>query len=110
MGKLKHASQTMPHPLSYLPDDQSRQVARELLIQVGFGTAVMAAVFAAGVQTGPQIGAATVRVFTFYSLIDCIRAAMRRERIGGPSLNHWDQAAACNLFAVSVDMIMRWPV
>jgi hypothetical protein len=94
--------------LSYFPDDQSRQVVRELLMQVGFGTAIMIATFAVGLQTGPQIGAAAVRVFTFYSVIDFCRACCRRERMGGPSFNHWDQAAACNLIAIGIDLILKW--
>lgn len=96
--------------LSYLPDDKSRQVVRELFIQVGFGLAVMIAVFAVGLQTGPQVGAAAVRVFTFYGLIDCCRASCRRQRIGGPGFNHWDRAAACNLCAVGIDLVLKWPI
>jgi hypothetical protein len=100
----------MTRILSYFPDDQSRQVVRELLIQVGFGLAIMIGVFATGLQTGPQVGAAAVRVFTFYSLIDLCRAYCRRERMGSPSFNHWDQAAACNLVAIGIDLIIKWPV
>ena len=80
--------------LSALPDDQSRQNVREFLIQVGFGSAIMIGVFATGLQTAPEVGAAAVRVFTFYSLIDCCRAYRRRETVAACSFNHWDQAAA----------------
>ena len=96
--------------LSALPDDQSRQIVREFLIQSGFGLAMMIVVFATGLQTGPEAGAATVRVFTFYSLIDLCRAYCGRERIGGPSFNHWDQAAACNLCALGIDLVLKWPI
>lgn len=100
----------MTRLLSFLPDDQSRLVVRELLVQIGFGVAMMIAIFASGLQTGPEVAAATVRVFMFYSVIDCCRAYRRRERIGGPTFNHWDQAAACNLFAVGIDVALKWPV
>lgn len=100
----------MTRLLSYFPDDQSRIVVRDLVIQVGFGMAMMIGLLAIGLETGPEVGAATVRVFVFYSIINCCRAYYRRERFGGSSFNHWDQAAACNLVAVAIGLVLQWPV
>ena len=75
-------------------DLQSRRTVAEFSIQTGIGLALLIVVSLITSQTNLELGRATVRVFQFYSVIDCCRAAHRREAIGGPSLNLWDLALA----------------
>ncbi len=90
-------------------DIQSRNSVREFLIQLGLGLAIMLALFAASSQTLAELGQASVRVLTFYGVIDCLRASHRRDPVWGGSLNRWDQAAAYSFCAILIDAIMRWP-
>ena len=90
-------------------DIQSRNRIREVLIQGGIGVALMALLFAVRAQSLAELGQSAVRVFTFYSVIDCFRASRRREPIWGASLTRWDQATAYGLCAVLIDIVMKWP-
>ena len=90
-------------------DIQSRRSLREFVVQFGLGLGIMVVLFAATAQTLVELAHAVVRVFTFYGIIDCLRAAHRRDRLGAPSLNRWDQAAAYCFFAVLVDALAKWP-
>ena len=69
----------------------------------------MAVLYVVKAQTIPQLGHAAVRVFSFYSIIDCARASFRREPVWGPSLNRWDQAAAYCLCATFCSLLLEWP-
>ena len=90
-------------------DAESRHSLREFLIQFGIGLAIMVVLCAATSQTLTELAHAVVRVFTFYSVIDCLRASHRGDRLCGPSLNRWDQAAAYSFFAVLLDAVTKWP-
>ena len=94
---------------SLLPDVQSRIIVREFLIQTAIGLALMLALFVFRAQTLPELGHAAVRVFTFYSIIDCMRASFSREPVWGVSLNRWDQAAAYTFCATLLDLLLDWP-
>ena len=98
----------MHSPTESLLDVKSRLSLREFLIQGGLGLAIMAVLFAAGTQTLPELGHSAVRVFTFYSIIDCLRASHRGDPIWAGSLNRWDQAAAYSFCAILIDAVMRW--
>ena len=88
-------------------DIRSRQSIREFLIQAGIGAAIMLALFAAGSQTWRELGNSAVRVFAFYAVMDCIRAAHGRETLARGSLNRWDQAAAYIGFALLLDVVLQ---
>ena len=92
-----------------LPDVQSRSIVREFLIQTTIGLAIMLALFVVRAQTLAELGHAAVRVFTFYSIIDCMRASFRREPVWGTSLNRWDQAAAYTFCATFLNLLLDWP-
>jgi hypothetical protein len=92
-----------------LLDGQSRSIVREFLVQTTVGSALMLVLFVFNAQTLPELGHAAVRVFTFYSIIDCLRAAYRREPVWGPCLNRWDQAAAYTFCATFLDLLLNWP-
>ncbi|WP_158744058.1 hypothetical protein [Acidisphaera sp. L21] len=89
-----------------LPDAQSRSIVREFLIQTAIGSALMLALFAFEAQTLPELGQAAVRVFSFYSIIDCVRASLRREPVWAASLNRWDQAAAYAFCAMVLNVLL----
>ena len=99
----------MPPLSTLLPDVQSRYIVREFLIQTTIGLALMLALFVLRTQTLAELGQASVRVLTFYSIIDCVRASMRREPLWGTSLNRWDQAAAYTFCATLINMLLDWP-
>ena len=92
-----------------LPDTQSYVIVREFLIQTGIGLALMLALFVITAQTLSEVSQAAVRVFTFYSIIDCVRALLSREQLWGASLNRWDQAAAYTFFATVIKLTLEWP-
>jgi hypothetical protein len=92
-----------------ISDAQSRFVIREFLIQAGTGVVFMLVLYLVRVQTIPELGHAAVRVFSFYSIIDCARASFRREPVWGASLNRWDQAAAYSLCATLCSLLLDWP-
>ncbi len=93
-------------PPTVLLDIQSRHVVREFFIQAGIGWGLMAVLYVIRAQTLMELGHAAVRVFTFYSVIDCVRASLRKEPVCGPSLNRWDQAAAYFLFATFCSLLL----
>ncbi len=90
-------------------DIQSRFVVREFLVQAGIGLGLMMILYIVKAQTVSELGHAAVRVFTFYSIIDCVRALMRREPVWGSSLNRWDQAAAYSLCGIFSNLLLDWP-
>lgn len=96
-------------PTDALLDVKSRLSLREFLVQAGLGVLVMAVLFAASKQTLGELGHSAVRVFTFYGIIDCVRASHRRDPVWQGSLNRWDQAAAHSFCAILIDAAMRWP-
>jgi hypothetical protein len=89
-----------------LPDTQSRAIVREFLMQTIIGSALMMVLFVFRAQTLPELGHAAVRVFTFYSIIDCARASVKREPVWGASLNRWDQAAAYIFCATFLNLLL----
>ena len=94
-----------------LPDDiQSRLVIREFLVQAGIGVGIMLVLHIVRAQTIAELGYALVRVFSFYSVIDCLRALIRREAVCGPSLNRWDQAAGYSCCALFFNVLLEWPL
>lgn len=98
----------MMPPSALLRDGQSRGVLREFVIQAGIGLALMVVLYVVRAQTIPELGQAAVRVFSFYSIIDCARAMARREEVWGPSLSRWDQAAAYSLCATFCSLLLEW--
>lgn len=88
-----------------LPDVQSRSAVREFAVQTTVGITLMLAIFVVKMQTLPELGQVAVRIFTFYSIIDCARALLRREHMWGASLNCWDQAAAYFFFATFLNVL-----
>lgn len=99
----------MASPSTLLPDVQSRFVVREFLIQSGIGFGLMVVLYVVRAQTVPELGHVAVRVFSFYSIVDCARALVRREPIWAPSLNRWDQAAAYACCATFCSLLLDWP-
>ena len=89
-------------------DVRSRLCLLEFLIQLGIGVVLMLVLFAAGSQTLNDLGHSSVRVLTFYGVIDCLRASHRQDPVWRGSLNRWDQAAAYSFFALLIDAILRW--
>ena len=94
-------------PLGLL-DDQSRHAVIEFSVQTSIGFASMFALFVAGAQSWTELGTAAVRVLTFYSAIDCERAAFRKQSPRASSLNLWDQAIAYSGCAFLLRAIVHW--
>ena len=88
-----------------LPDMQSRSTVRDFAVQTTVGMTLMLAIFVVKMQTLSELGQVAVRIFTFYSIVDCARALLRREQVWGGSLNCWDQAAAYFLLATFLNVL-----
>jgi hypothetical protein len=88
-------------------DSQSRRSIYEFTIQLFFGCTVVLAPCIIGLR--PWAGAAQLLalIFSLNSVANFWRAILKAEKMGGPSLNRWDEAIAFTGCSYLIHAIIR---
>jgi hypothetical protein len=75
-------------------DNQSRLAVKEFALHFSIGCIIVCVPRLLGMRPWQNAASYLAILFTFNSLFNLCRAALRRQKLGGPSLNLWDEAIA----------------
>ena len=75
-------------------DSQSRRSIREFSLQLGIGCATVIGLSVAGVRPWSESVQLLAFLCSLYSLWTIARAIRKKDQLGAPSLNLWDEAVA----------------
>ncbi len=89
-------------------DPASRRTLSGWLLRVGGLLACAVLPWGLGLRSLHAMGGDAALVLSLGGMVATLTATCRRERIGGGSLNHWDQALAFNGASLLLHVVLRW--
>ena len=89
-------------------DPASRRTLSGWLVRCGVLLLFAALPWGLGVRSLHETGGTAALAFSLGGVVAMVRATCRGERIGGGSLNRWDEALAFNGPSLLLHLVLRW--